>query len=80
VFFNQIEARRLSHAGSVARGRSALCLLSHGVDSSDYLHETRIRATLQNASRFHAGTLAGSAPSFSRRWSSIVTAMSLLPL
>jgi len=61
VFFNQIEAAPLIPMLAPLREAGVrFALLSHGVDSSDYLHETRIRATLQNGrpiSRRDAGWL-----------------------
>lgn len=45
VFFNQIEAAQIAPAlGSLRSDRIRFALLSHGVDSSDYLHTARVFA------------------------------------
>jgi len=50
VFFNQIEAGPLIPVLAPLREAGVrFALLSHGVDSSDYLHEARIRATMQTS-------------------------------
>jgi hypothetical protein len=44
IFFNQIEAAPMASSLAFLRGEGVrFALFSHGVDSSDYLHEARIR-------------------------------------